>query len=185
MKTANTALEQVVVVGYGTQRRSDVTGAIGSVTAKEIQDEPVLQVGQALQGKVAGLQVNQNSGAPGSGLLIRVRGTGTVNNSEPLYVIDGNPNVSPLDLSPDQIESIQVLKSASAAAIYGAQGANGVVLITTKQGRAGKSQLDVTFSQGLQQIQRFFPVTNAREYAILYNEGLKNAGQHSVNIIFQ
>ncbi|MDB5247544.1 MAG: SusC/RagA family TonB-linked outer membrane protein [Segetibacter sp.] len=177
LKTANAALEQVVVVGYGTQRRSDVTGAIGGVTAKEIQDEPVLQIGQALQGKVAGLQINQNSGAPGSGLLIRVRGTGTVNNSEPLYVVDGNPNANPIDLNPDQIESIQVLKSASAAAIYGAQGANGVVLITTKQGRSGRSQLDVSFSQGLQQIQKYFPVTNAREYAILYNEGLKNAGQ--------
>jgi len=177
LQTANAALEQVVVVGYGTQRRSDVTGAIGSVTAKEIEDEPVLQIGQALQGKVAGLQINQNSGSPGSGLLIRVRGTGTVNNAEPLYVVDGNPNVNPLDISPDQIESIQVLKSASAAAIYGAQGANGVVLITTKQGRAGKSQLDVSFSQGLQQIQKYFPVTNAMQYATLYNEGLVAAGQ--------
>lgn len=177
LKATNNPLEGVVVVGYGTQRRSDVTGAIGTVSAKDIQDEPVLQVGQALQGKVAGLQVSQNSGAPGSGLLIRVRGTGTVNNAEPLYVVDGNPNVNPLDIAPDQIESIQILKSASAAAIYGAQGANGVVLITTKQGRAGKSQLDINFSRGWQQIQRYFPVTNAREYAILYNEGLKNAGQ--------
>jgi TonB-linked SusC/RagA family outer membrane protein len=177
LKATNNPLEGVVVVGYGTQRRSDVTGAIGTVSAKEIADEPVLQVGQALQGKVAGLQISQNSGAPGSGLLIRVRGTGTVNNAEPLYVIDGNPNANPLDISPDQIESIQVLKSASAAAIYGAQGANGVVLITTKQGRAGKSQLDISFSQGWQQIQRYFPVTNARQYATLYNEGLKNAGQ--------
>ncbi len=177
LKTTNNPLEGVVVVGYGTQKRSDVTGAIGTVSAKEIQDEPVLQIGQALQGKVAGLQVSQNSGAPGSGLLIRVRGTGTVNNAEPLYVVDGNPNVNPLDIAPDQIESIQVLKSASASAIYGAQGANGVVLITTKQGRPGKAQLDINFSQGWQQIQRNFDVTNAKEYAILYNEGLKDAGQ--------
>jgi TonB-linked SusC/RagA family outer membrane protein len=176
LKAGDKALEGVVVVGYGTQRRSDVTGAIGSVGGKELADEPVIQVGQALQGKIAGLQVSNNSGAPGSGLLIRVRGSGTVNNAEPLYVIDGNPNGSTLDLAPDQIESIQVLKSASAAAIYGAQGANGVILITTKQGRSGKSQFDFHFSQGFQQIQRYFPVTNAREYAILYNEGLKNAG---------
>ncbi|WP_349316226.1 TonB-dependent receptor [Chitinophaga sp. MM2321] len=176
LKTKSASLDQVVVVGYGTQKRSDVTGAIGSVTGKELQDLPVTQVGQALQGKVAGVQIQQNSGAPGSGLLIRVRGTGTVNNSEPLYVIDGNPNGNTLDLAPDQIESIQVLKSASAAAIYGAQGANGVILITTKQGRAGKSQLDVNFSQGYQQIQRYYPVTNARQYATLYNEGLTNAG---------
>jgi len=171
------SLGEVVVVGYGTQKKSDITGAIGSVTAKEIEDEPIVQIGQALQGKVAGLQVTQNSGAPGSGLLIRVRGTGTVNNSDPLYVIDGNVNSNPLDLVPDQIESIQVLKSASAAAIYGAQGANGVILITTKQGRSGKSQLDVSLSQGVQQVQRYFPVTNAFQYATLYNEGLVSAGQ--------
>ena len=177
MVESNSALDEVVVVGYGTQRRSDVTGAIASVSSKEIEDEPILQVGQALQGKVPGLQVSQNSGAPGSGLLIRVRGAGTVNNSDPLYVVDGNPNVDPLDIAPDQIENIQVLKSASAAAIYGAQGANGVVLITTKQGRTGKAQLDVNFSQGLQQIQRYFPMTNATQYATLYNEGLVNAGQ--------
>lgn len=177
LKATNNPLEGVVVVGYGTQRRSDVTGAIGTVSAKEIADEPVVQVGQALQGKVAGLQVSQNSGTPGSALLIRVRGVGTVNNAEPLYVVDGNPNVNPLDIAPDQIESIQVLKSASAAAIYGAQGANGVVLITTKQGRAGKAQLDVSFSQGIQEIQRYFPMVNARQYAILYNEGFINAGQ--------
>ncbi|WP_153799304.1 SusC/RagA family TonB-linked outer membrane protein [Foetidibacter luteolus] len=178
LQASTNPLEGVVVVGYGTQKRSDVTGAIGTVSAKEIADEPVIQVGQALQGKVAGLQVSQNSGAPGSALLIRVRGSGTVNNAEPLYVIDGNPNANPLDIAPDQIESIQVLKSASAAAIYGAQGANGVVLITTKQGRSGKSQLDVSFSQGWQQIQRYFPVTNATQYATLYNEGLRNAGQN-------
>ncbi|MDQ3843206.1 MAG: SusC/RagA family TonB-linked outer membrane protein, partial [Bacteroidota bacterium] len=177
LRPTNAALGEVVVVGYGTQRRSDVTGAIGSVSARDLQDEPVTRVEQALQGKIAGIQIQQNSGAPGSGLLIRVRGTGTVNNAEPLYVIDGNPNSNPLDIAPDQIESIQVLKSASAAAIYGAQGANGVVLITTKQGRARRSQLEVSVQQGVQQIQRYFPVTNAREYAILYNEGLRNAGQ--------
>ncbi|MFD2098981.1 SusC/RagA family TonB-linked outer membrane protein [Flagellimonas iocasae] len=170
------ALNEVVVVGYGSQKRSDITGAVGVVSAEEFEDEPVLQVGQALQGKVAGLQVSQNSGAPGSGLLIRVRGTGTVNNSEPLYVVDGNPNVDPIDLIPEQIESIQVLKSASAAAIYGAQGANGVILITTKQGRAGKSTLNINFSQGFQQLQRNIPMTNATQYATLYNEGLVNAG---------
>ncbi|RYC68021.1 SusC/RagA family TonB-linked outer membrane protein [Spirosoma sordidisoli] len=177
LKTDLKLINEVVVVGYGTQKRSDITGAVGSISAKEIQDEPVVQIGQALQGKVAGLQVTQNSGAPGSGLLIRVRGTGTVNNSDPLYVVDGNLNSNPLDLVPDQIESIQVLKSASAAAIYGAQGANGVILITTKQGRAGKSQLDVSLSQGVQQIRKYFPVTNAFQYATLYNEGLVNAGQ--------
>lgn len=174
------SLEEVVVVGYGTQKRSDITGSVGVVGSKEFEDEPIVQVGQALQGKVAGVQVSQNSGAPGSALLIRVRGSGTVNNAEPLYVVDGNPNSNPIDLVPEQIESIQVLKSASAAAIYGAQGANGVILITTKQGRSGKSQLDVNFSQGFQQIQRNVPMTNAMEYATLYNEGLENAGAEPI-----
>ncbi len=170
------SLDEVVVVGYGAQKRSDITGAIGVVGAEEFEDEPIVQVGQALQGKVAGLQVSQNSGSPGSGLLIRLRGAGTINNSSPLYVVDGNPNADPLDLVPEQIESIQVLKSASAAAIYGAQGANGVILITTKQGRAGKSKLNINYSQGYQSIQRKVPMTNAAQYATLYNEGLINAG---------
>lgn len=177
LASATTGLNQLVVVGYGTQKRSDVTGAISSVTADQIKNVPGLQVGQALQGRVPGLQIAENSGAPGAGLLIRVRGSGSVNNSEPLYVVDGNPTVDPIDLAPDQIESIQVLKSASAAAIYGAQGANGVILITTKQGVAGKTQLNINFSQGWQQIQRKYPVTNAMQYATLYNEGLVNGGE--------
>ncbi len=127
--------------------------------------------------KLPAYRFHKIPGRPDQHLLVRVRGTGTVNNAEPLYVVDGNPNANPLDLSPDQIESIQVLKSASAAAIYGAQGANGVVLITTKQGRSGKSQLDVNLSRGWQEVQRYFPVTNARQYAILYNEGRKNGGE--------
>ncbi|MDT0684994.1 SusC/RagA family TonB-linked outer membrane protein [Autumnicola psychrophila] len=180
MEDDSQALDEVVVVGYGTQRRSDITGAVGVVSSEEFEDEPVVQVGQALQGKVAGLQVSQNSGSPGSGLLIRVRGTGTVNNSEPLYVVDGNPNANPIDLIPEQIESIQVLKSASAAAIYGAQGANGVILITTKQGKSGKPTLNINFSQGWQEIQRHIPMTNAMEYATLYNEALINAGEDPI-----
>ncbi|PKA97771.1 TonB-linked SusC/RagA family outer membrane protein [Flavobacteriaceae bacterium MAR_2009_75] len=170
------SLEEVVVVGYGTQKRSDITGAIGVIDTEQYEDQPIIQVGQALQGLVAGVQVSQNSGSPGGGMLIRVRGAGTVNNSDPLYVVDGNPNVDPVDLIPDQIESIQVLKSASASAIYGAQGANGVVLITTKKGKSGKSRLNINLSQGLQTIQKHLPVTNAAEFATLYNEGLVNAG---------
>ncbi|MBX2843793.1 MAG: TonB-dependent receptor [Flammeovirgaceae bacterium] len=176
LKADHEQLEEVVVVGYGTQKRSDITGAVGVVNSKEFEDEPIIQVGQAIQGKVAGVFVAQNSGAPGSALLVRVRGTGTVNNADPLYVVDGNPNVDPIDLVPEQIESIQVLKSASAAAIYGAQGANGVILITTKQGKAGKSKLNINFSQGWQQIQKHLPMANATQYATLYNEGLINAG---------
>ncbi len=177
LEVSISSLDQVVVVGYGTQKKSDLTSAIASVNANDIKDLPDMQVGQALQGKVAGVEVSQNSGNPASGLLIRIRGTGTVNNADPLYVVDGNPNVDPRDLVPEQIESIQILKSASAAAIYGAQGANGVILITTKQGKAGKPQMDLNISGGLQTIQKYYPSTNAFQYATLYNEGLVNAGQ--------
>ena len=127
LKSVNNPLEGVVVIGYGTQKRSDVTGAIGSVTAKDIQDEPVIQVGQALQGKITGLQVSQNSGAPGSGLIDTCPGIQVPSIMRNHYMLSmGILMLIPLDLAPDQIESIQVLKSASAAAIYGAQGANGV-----------------------------------------------------------
>ncbi|HKJ30228.1 MAG TPA: carboxypeptidase-like regulatory domain-containing protein, partial [Balneolales bacterium] len=125
--------QQVVVVGYGTQKKKDLTSSISSVSSKQIENNPVQQVAQALQGKVAGVQIVQNSGTPGSGMMIRVRGTGTVNNSEPLYVVDGNPDADPTDIDPSNIKSIQILKSAAAAAIYGSRGANGVILITTKQ----------------------------------------------------
>jgi len=177
MEEDSQALDEVILVGYGTQRRSDITGAIGMVDSEEFEDEPVTQIGEALQGKISGLQVTANSGAPGSGLMVRVRGVGTLNNADPLYVVDGNPNVDPIDLVPDQVKSIQVLKSASAAAIYGAQGANGVILITTKQGKAGKSTLNINYSSGLQEIQRYVPMANATQYAILYNEGLAAAGE--------
>ena len=153
-------LEEVIVIGYGQQRKADLTTAVATLSAKDIKDQPVNSFDQALIGKLAGVQVLQPSGSPGAGVSIRVRGTGSITaGNEPLYVIDGvpvsndnnratgqNPGNSyseqPINvlstLNPADIESIQVLKDASAAAIYGSRGSNGVVLITTKKGKAGK-----------------------------------------------
>ena len=170
-------LSSVVVVGYGTQSKRNVTSSISSVTSKDIANYPVQQIGQALEGKVSGVQIIQNSGAPGSSLRFRIRGNGTVNNSDPLYVVDGNLGADPDDLDPNNIESIEVLKSASAAAIYGAQGANGVVLITTKKGVSGVPVLQVGFSTGFQKVHREMPMMNATQFATIYNTALTNGGQ--------
>ena len=158
---------EVVVVGYGTQSKRNITSSISSVSSKDISNYPVQQVGQALQGKVAGLQIIQNSGSPGSALTVRIRGIGTVNNSDPLYVIDGNLGANPSNLDPNNIETIEVLKSASAAAIYGAQGANGVILITTKTGVKGPAQINANLYSGIQQAHRFMPMMNAKQYATI------------------
>lgn len=169
------SLNEVVVVGYGTQSKRNLTSSISSVSAEQIDNYPVSQIGQALQGKVAGAQIIQNSGSPGSSLMIRIRGAGTVNNSEPLYVVDGNLGVDPRDIDPNHIQSIEVLKSASAAAIYGAQGANGVIMITTKNGTPGTPSLQVNYYTGVQEVHNTLALANGREYAMLYNQALTNA----------
>jgi TonB-dependent SusC/RagA subfamily outer membrane receptor len=127
-------LEEVIVVGYGNQKRSKISGAVGTIDSKEITSMPVLRTEQALQGRAAGVQVTQNSGQPGATQSIRIRGTGSLNNAEPLYVIDGIPSGGIDYLNPADIASISILKDAASAAIYGARGGNGVVLITTKAG---------------------------------------------------
>ncbi|MBL7775422.1 MAG: TonB-dependent receptor, partial [Saprospiraceae bacterium] len=173
----NSLIEEVVVIGYGSQKRSNISGAVSTVSAEEIAELPVLRVEQALQGRTAGVQVTQNSGSPGSPLTVRVRGTGTINNSDPLYLVDGIP-VDGLDfLNPNDIESINVLKDAASAAIYGARGANGVVLITTKGGKkneGGRINYDAYF--GVQSAWKKTNLLSAREYAILSNEAHVNAG---------
>lgn len=133
-----TSLGEVVVVGYGTQQRKDVTGAVSSVKGNQIQNLPVAGASQALQGRAAGVNVVRNGGAPGNGGSIRIRGTGTVNNADPLVIIDGIPAGSINDVNPNDIESIEVLKDASSSAIYGTRAANGVVIITTKRGNFGE-----------------------------------------------
>ena len=166
LSAVNNELSEVVVVGYGTEIKKTITGAISRVSAKSIADRPVTGVDQALQGLAAGVQVTSSSGTPGGAVSIRVRGTSSINaNSQPLYVVDGTPinagNFALLgfgnqatnalnDISPDDIESIEVLKDAASAAIYGSRASNGVVLITTKHGKVGKTQIDLSYYRGLQ-----------------------------------
>ena len=136
MKEDLKQLDEVVVVGYGVQRKSDLTGAVGSVKAKDIQKMPVASVDQALQGRLSGVQITTANGAPGAGSTIRIRGGNSINaGNEPLYVIDGIIGGGDLNtINPSDIASIEVLKDASSTSIYGSRGANGVVLITTKRG---------------------------------------------------
>jgi TonB-linked SusC/RagA family outer membrane protein len=184
LKTDTKALEEVVVVGYGTQRRVETTGSIASVKAADLVQTPVANIAQGLQARVSGMQINQNSGAPGGNISVRIRGTNSINgSSEPLYVIDGIQisngggitDVSPLStINPNDIESIEVLKDASASAIYGARAANGVVLITTKRGKSGKTTVTFDSYYGTQKINKQLDVLNASEFAQLENEVFKN-----------
>ncbi|MEO1712588.1 MAG: SusC/RagA family TonB-linked outer membrane protein, partial [Bacteroidota bacterium] len=171
-------LEEVVVVGYGTQKRSNISGAVGTVSADEITELPILRTEQALQGRTAGVQVVQNSGAPGAALTVRVRGIGTINNADPLYLVDGVPVEGIDHINPNDIASISVLKDAASAAIYGARGANGVVLITTKDGELNqKGTISYDGYYGVQNSWKTLNLLNAREYAILSNEAHIAAGQ--------
>ena len=170
-------MNQIVVVGYGTVRKSDLTGSLASVKAREINAFPAANVLQALSGRAPGVQVIQNTGSPGGAVSIRIRGTNSVQGSnEPLYVVDGFPmsGSNPTILNNTDIESIEVLKDASATAIYGSRGANGVVLITTKQGKAGKVQVDYEGSYSIQTLRKKLDLMNAKEYATFYNEQAKN-----------
>lgn len=175
--SAGDAMADVVVVGYGTQKKGDLTGSLSSVNSKDIRSLPVTNAGDAIQGRAAGVQI-LSSGAPGSNATIRVRGTGTINNSDPLLVIDGVPTDVPLNtISPDDIASIEILKDASAAAIYGSRGANGVVLISTKRGTSGKNTLEFKSFYGVQHPTSMIDMLNAAQYASLHNEIMANNGQ--------
>lgn len=164
-------LEEIVVVGYGTQKKSDLTGAVGTVKDKDIERIPTASIDQALQGKVAGVFVTPTSGQPGAGAVIRIRGTGTFNNANPIYVVDGMIVEDASFVNPLDVESIEVLKDASATAIYGNRGANGVILITTKRGKQRDNAV-ISFSSyyGSQSVTKQIDMANAAEYAELYNE---------------
>ncbi len=181
-------LDEVIVVGYGTQRKRDVTTSISSIRASEIEDLAVTSIEQALVGRMAGVQITQPNGTPGAGFDIKVRGVGTITaGSSPLYVVDGVPlsddvgdatgiNVSPLaSIETSDIESIEVLKDASAAAIYGSRGSNGVVIITTKSGQEGKPTVKYNGYAGAQMVTDKIDVLNAYEYAQLVFDGHNNA----------
>ena len=153
LKSSSEALNEVVVVGYGTRRKSDITGSVAVVSAKDLTQGVNNNAMQALNGKAAGVYVSQSSSAPGGGVSIRVRGAGSINSSNAvLVVVDGMPAVDASSISQDDIASIQVLKDASAAAIYGSRAANGVVLITTKRGAAGKMDISYNGYVGVQQL---------------------------------
>jgi TonB-linked SusC/RagA family outer membrane protein len=171
------SLEEVVVVGYGTQRKKDLTGSVATIKSSDIKSLPVPSVSDALQGRAAGVQVI-SSGAPGTDATFRIRGVGTINDANPLVVIDGFPIDGGLNqLNMDDVESIQILKDASSTAIYGSRGANGVVIITTKHGSSGdKSQLNFNYSYGLQNSTNMIKMLNASQFAALHNDILGNAG---------
>jgi TonB-linked SusC/RagA family outer membrane protein len=185
-------LKEVVVVGYGTQKKSDITGAISSIKNKDFRDQPVSNLAASIEGKLSGIDVTQPSGTPGAGLLVSIRGA-----KNPLYVVDGVPmlsesnsslntsydlsgasvgdgqNISSIsDINPDDIESIEILKDASAAAIYGSRAANGVILITTKRGKAGKTSISFNYYTGVQTIEKSIQFLTSRQFYNLTNEAI-------------
>ncbi len=186
-------LEGLVVVGYGTQTRRELTGAVSSVGGQAISDVPLAGVDAALQGRLAGVQVTQNAGNPGNGITVRVRGSSSISaGNQPLWVVDGVPIFSEgfaqLDvggqditavtgLNPEDIESIDILKDAAATAIYGSRGSNGVVVVTTKRGRAGASTMSFSMYAGQQEAARRLDLLNAREYLEYFNESSENDGR--------
>lgn len=171
MEEALVRLDEFVVVGYGTQNKKDVTGSVSVIGSEEMESRPNTQVGSLIQGKVAGVQVQASSGKPSQGISMRIRGTNSINaGSEPLYVVDGVPTTDTRALSPSDIESVSVLKDASAAAIYGAQGANGVVLITTKKGTSAKPSVSLDVYGGINEIWRTQEVLNGEQYRDLMTE---------------
>ncbi len=186
-------LDEVVVVGYGTQIKRDVTGSISQVKGKDLMATPSTSFDAALQGRAAGVQIVQSSGVPGSAVRMRIRGQSSISgSSEPLYVVDGVPVTSGdlskrdgpssavngnalADLNPNDIESIEVLKDASAGAIYGARAANGVVIITTKQGKAGKTVFNASYYAGVTQVTRKMEFVNGAEWLVLMDEAHRNS----------
>src|SRR6266571_4431730 len=191
-----TQLEEVVAIGYGTAQRRELTGAVSSVTAEQVGSAPVTSLDEALLGRAAGVEVVTSSGQPGAGVMVRIRGGNSIGaGNDPLYVVDGVPvttnlqdattgsllgegmrGVNPISgLSPNDIESIEVLKDAAAGAIYGARAANGVVLITTKHGRTGQNAVSFGSYYGIQEVRRTLPILNATQFAQMVNTARANA----------
>ncbi|MBT28535.1 MAG: hypothetical protein CMO01_02660 [Thalassobius sp.] len=181
-------LEEVVVIGFGTQEKKDITGAISSISGEDLNEIPVPSFEQALTGRAAGVQVTTGSGTPGAGASLRIRGVGSTNNSEPLYVIDGiiignetgggQTSISPLSLiNPNDIESIDILKDASATAIYGARAGNGVVIITTKRGKEGKMSINLDTYASVSVLDRSnFSMLSGTDWARYYSEMMAETG---------
>lgn len=176
---SNSELDEVIVVGYTSQKKREVLGALTNVKSKELTQLPVSNTTEALQGRVAGVQVTNTSGAPGSGATIRIRGVGSINSSnDPLYIIDGIPASNGLNsVIPTDIENISVLKDASASAIYGSRANNGVVLITTKKGKQGKAKVSYNGQFGAQVHGNLTEMANTSQYINIYNAAAKNDGR--------
>ncbi|GAC1369779.1 MAG: TonB-dependent receptor [Hymenobacter sp.] len=196
LAVAATALNEAVVVGYGTQTKADLTGSVVSLTTKDIANAPVTTFEQAIQGKAAGVVIENSSGKLGQAIKVRVRGTSSVSgDTQPLYVVDDIPiqtdnfssttaPTNPIaDINPNDIESITVLKDASASAIYGSRASNGVVIITTKRGKAGATRFNLGYQVGNSQATRRREFLNAKEYVELFTEALKNAGRSDASIV--
>jgi TonB-linked SusC/RagA family outer membrane protein len=175
MEEASNELDEVVVVGYQTRRRGDLSGSLSVVNVEGISKLPVLSADQALAGKVPGVRITQNTGQPGDGVVVRIRGVGTINDNNPLFIVDGIPTKDGINfVSVNDIESIVVLKDASSAAIYGSRAANGVVLITTKSGKKGQPQFNYSGYGGFQSPGTLTKMANTAEYVEAYNEAADN-----------
>ncbi len=173
-------IEEVVAIGYGTMKKSDLTGSIVSVKAKEMTNTPVTNALEALQGKVSGLDITRSSGQAGASMNFTIRGNRSLNASNtPLILVDGIQYGSYIDINPNDIESVEVLKDASSTAIYGSRGANGVIIITTKQGRSGKTKVEFNNYFGINQLTDYQKVGNTDQYVAMTREAFRNAGQWS------
>ena len=182
LTTKTSTLSEVVVVSYGTQLKRDLTGSISQLDATKVKDMPVASVGQRLQGKFAGVQINNNDGTPGTEMTIRIRGAASINaGNSPLVVVDGFPTESGLNtISPDEIETITVLKDAAAASLYGSRAASGVILVTTKQAKAGRKDIEFSSYVGQQTVsKRGKPdLMNAQEFAEFKKEYYEDAATY-------
>ncbi|MCH5222739.1 MAG: TonB-dependent receptor [Muribaculaceae bacterium] len=178
LKESSQLLDDVVVVGYGTQKKSVVTAAISKVDDSTLAQTAPVRVDDALKGLTSGVTVTSATGQPGAAAQVRIRGIGTINNSDPLYIVDGMPIEGGIDyLNPADIKSIEVLKDAASGAVYGARAANGVILVTTKAGENGRAKVTYDFTYGWQRRSKKIHMMNATEYAVMKNEGYLNMGQ--------
>ncbi len=182
LKEDTEVLDEIVIVSYGTQKKRNVTGAIQTVGGDNLTDLPVGQIGQKLQGKVAGVQINQSTGIPGQGIGFRIRGAASINNSsEPLFVVDGLPISTGLNnINPDEIESFSILKDAAATSLYGSRAANGVILITTKKGKSGRTNVEFNANYGIQSLadQSEMDIMNGAEFAQFKKEYYEDAAKY-------
>ncbi|WP_324675492.1 TonB-dependent receptor [Hymenobacter sp. GOD-10R] len=181
LQTDVKALDDVVVIGYQTQRKADLTGAVSQINQRDIANLPVTNTSQILQGKAAGVAITQQTGAPGENISVRIRGIGTLNDNDPLYIIDGVPTKTGINqISPNDIESVNILKDASSAAIYGARASSGVVIITTKRGKSGKPRLNVSAYGGVQTASNLIKMANTSQYVAAYNIAAQNDGRDPI-----